>query len=1167
MMFTPRRWLSLLSILSVLGQGVPLHGEESLIANGNFEEWQPAGGVLAEGGEYRQWALNGSNLIPAAWTLNAWFKGELTAVLDGDSGTRFPRIRAPRDRDANIELPRIDPELLKGLAVLRFRVRYRGGPVLLKSYESLTPGKAPAVITVDASSGPPMGGRSDNTWRTFECRYFLPDVPFRLALGVAAGREADVRGAELLPEVLELGEGGQWLNARDFGATGSGAETNATVTAGSHQIAVAEIEDFAAGQNVTLSKCNPQYNACTVRGPTSMYGKCDLAFDDALEVRGFDGSGGDWLVFIIEVTSVAPRTFRWSDDLARSWRGTGVPVEAGWQALSGGLEIRFKESDQLAPGHVLSISARTQLRTVIERVEGNTVWLRDPPTRSSDQAVMKHSDTAALQEAVDVAAKLGLNLHIPDGHYRLHRGLHTRGANLTIAGRSGEKTLLDITDGVGAVIDVRGGENVTVRNLKMVGHTSLAEKPGTMRNVNRVPFWCCALKPCSAMTFHSVGNMLVENVHASKMASEAFYCQAASRVGGETPPKQYTRSLIFRRCSVTDCAANAFNNNDTSENTTVEYCRIDGAGWHAYEGPARFIRLIGNYVRNAGPFTIGDMSHRHKHLNELGCGQAIIRDNVFESGGRCGGITVNHGARQVCIANNIFVNYNGTAINVSSHTTRNSFPSKEMTVTGNIIDLTYRGEGAKARTGIKIDASHVIVSDNQVYVRGDRIVGTTGISLTEGIQDVIVHDNQIRNCGRGVTARRRPSAVSAVVDAKTFKERSLPLEWHVSECYRGWHVVWLADRSVSTIDVFDPDTLEFRLTEAKQDLDVGDSFELFPPESRWLIHDNIVSDCMVPVSLDVYGSSTSLFRSNQVSRGRATDVACAIRVAGRFSLIDNQFHGFETEDCMTLELVPDKAGRPLGSLIRGNLFQQSRVPVVERASGLWGSCHASGNLHSSPSSWPLEPFATPLTVVPAEGVDTSRRVPAPAPPTQLKIDGDTTEWPWKSPAGVGRLAIGPGGEQAGQVDLFCAAADGASLYLAFRITHGRANAIVHSEEPYRGDGLEIAFRNRSATRRTPIFMLWCSPEPRVVGTTHGGATVKQAKTLEEAITYSARTTPDGWTCELRIPFAGMGLTRADVSTLKFNVGSLHKKDDMWLVWTTTGAAIYQVDSAGDIVLE
>ncbi|MBT4822596.1 MAG: hypothetical protein HON70_43215, partial [Lentisphaerae bacterium] len=168
MMFTPRRWLSLLSILSVLGQGVPLHGEESLIANGNFEEWQPAGGVLAEGGEYRQWALNGSNLIPAAWTLNAWFKGELTAVLDGDSGTRFPRIRAPRDRDANIELPRIDPELLKGLAVLRFRVRYRGGPVLLKSYESLTPGKAPAVITVDASSGPPMGGRSDNTWRTFE---------------------------------------------------------------------------------------------------------------------------------------------------------------------------------------------------------------------------------------------------------------------------------------------------------------------------------------------------------------------------------------------------------------------------------------------------------------------------------------------------------------------------------------------------------------------------------------------------------------------------------------------------------------------------------------------------------------------------------------------------------------------------------------------------------------------------------------------------------------------------------------------------------------------------------------------------------------------------------------------------------------------------------------
>ena len=235
------------------------------------------------------------------------------------------------------------------------------------------------------------------------------------------------------------------------------------------------------------------------------------------------------------------------------------------------------------------------------------------------------------------------------------------------------------------------------------------------------------------------------------MSSEAFYCQGSSRRNGKVP-EIYTKSLTFRRCSVIDCAANAFNNNDTSENTTVEYCRIDGAGWHAYEGPGRFIRLIGNYVRNAGSFTIGDMSHRDEDLNELGCGQAIIRDNVFESGGRCAGILVNHGARQVCIANNLFINYNGNAITVSGRTVRTSYPSKNMTITGNIIDLSYRGEKQVSRTGIKIEASHVIVADNQIYVRGTRINETTGISISEGIEDVIVHDNQILNCDEGLIA-------------------------------------------------------------------------------------------------------------------------------------------------------------------------------------------------------------------------------------------------------------------------------------------------------------------------------------------------------------------------------------------------------------------------------
>jgi hypothetical protein len=157
------------------------------------------------------------------------------------------------------------------------------------------------------------------------------------------------------------------------------------------------------------------------------------------------------------------------------------------------------------------------------------------------------------------------------------------------------------------------------------------------------------------------------------MANEAFYAQGPVRQG-EKEPDQYQKSLTYLRCTVTDCAANAFNNNDRGENTSILYCRVDGAGWHAAEMPARFLRVIGSYFRNTGAITVGDMSHRFEDLNELGCGQAFICNNVFEGIGRCGGIAVNHGSSQVVISGNVFINFNGDAITVSSTTVRPALP-------------------------------------------------------------------------------------------------------------------------------------------------------------------------------------------------------------------------------------------------------------------------------------------------------------------------------------------------------------------------------------------------------------------------------------------------------------------------------------------------------------
>ncbi|NUQ64230.1 MAG: hypothetical protein HUU20_17305 [Pirellulales bacterium] len=65
--------------------------------------------------------------------------------------------------------------------------------------------------------------------------------------------------------------------------------------------------------------------------------------NDAAEMRGYDGTAGRWLVYLVEVDSADRLTFRFSDDMARTWKGTRGPVTFQWQPLSGGVEIQFKK--------------------------------------------------------------------------------------------------------------------------------------------------------------------------------------------------------------------------------------------------------------------------------------------------------------------------------------------------------------------------------------------------------------------------------------------------------------------------------------------------------------------------------------------------------------------------------------------------------------------------------------------------------------------------------------------------------------------------------------------------------------------------------------------------------------------------------------------------------
>ncbi len=969
------------------------------------------------------------------------------------------------------------------------------------------------------------------------------------------------------------------LNVRDCGASGSEYETTASATEGSKQITVANVGDFQVGQGVIVSRCNIRYESPTLWGPGEPYGS-SKALKDEVEFRGYDGTAGSWIVYLLEVDGANPPTFRWSDDPARlrwdhpkhGWTGEKVPLTFDWQKLSGGTEVKFKHMDW-QPGHMVTLSARDQLVSVIDKIEGNVLTLRHAANRTAKDALVRHNDQAALQATIDRAIREKRNVCFPAGYYRLAGSLYVRNAAIIIEGQSGVNTVLDISDGQGSCFSLVGGPEVTVRNFRMVGHTGLADAFGSFRTSSGFGFWACAVKGCNAVGIQGTERTLIQNVHASRMASECFYSQAPCRTS-TTEPKQYQKSLIYDHCSVTDCAANGFNNNDTGENTSVLYCRINGVGWHAWEGPARFIRLIGNYVRNAGPFTIGDMSSRPDDLHNLGCGQAIVTDNVFESVGndRSEGIVVNHGATQVVIAHNLFVNYNGTAITASSFTVSTSYPSNTISILGNMLDMTSVSDKPTGRTGIVVSASGTVVADNQVYVRGACDPRVTGLSIAEPALNVDVHDNVIRNCNVGLKTGRAATSVAEVVDPSTFHaaEGGVPFEWRTSHLYRGWTLVWLVGSKptgTSTIDAFDPVTCRFKLKEP-HDMKPGDRFEVFPPTgANWDLHDNTISGCREPVVLDSYGSETSLFRNNTIARGDTPNVPRAVVVAGRFDLLGNRISGFDEPSSAALVLRPDRVGRALRNLFRDNLIERCFCAVDESSKPLWDAAVKSGNQFlgcgQDLAGYTPRPQITPgLAAAAHKPILHARKLT-----TLPVIDGDVKEWPWSDAARVGKLELTPTGEPiASPHAQVCAGWAGTNLYVALRCDIPKGVKLAPALQ-WQGDGMEVSFRSGDPKNRTPIFILWGSAGGGFNSSDHGGASAQQVQRLEHDVSYAARIGQGVWTCEWRIPLAEFGLNPTTVKKLLFNAGVRSMAQDLWLSWAPTGGALYEVDNGGELVFD
>lgn len=740
-----------------------------------------------------------------------------------------------------------------------------------------------------------------------------------------------------------------WINVRECGASGSEFEAQGRMLKGSNRMEVEDAGDFQAGQWVIVAPAHFHSSGIIYKPDQSpLKTENQIPLSGEIELRGLDMTKS-WQTFILLFEKTNLLTFSWlavdpefQPVMANwTWQGHNLAMnDRDWYSLCDGVEMRFRKLDW-APGQVVAIHARTDLITQVKKIANKVIVLNDCAGQDAPQAVLRHFDQYALQNAINRAIAEKKSILIPAGRYRLRNSLQVKGACFRIEGEHRANTILDISAGNGPVFNLIGGREVAIRNLGMVGHTGFNELPFKSFKVSGgCPFWPTAnqqaeCKGCSAVIIDGTERALFEDLHVTRMASEAFYSHGSGRFEKQGSGDSYTKSIIYHRCCVIDCASNAFNNNDFAENTSILHCYVENVS-NFFEQSSRFTRVIGNTVRNATHF--GSTGNIHdagqKSFQVLGTGQTIITGNVFEfettPKDTGGGISIGSGPAQVIVSDNVFVNCGQrNVITASGRAFYPSMPARSITITGNIIDLTQVGDQPEfERIGIYVSASNVVVSNNQIYARGACAVKAAGIVISEQAVNVNVHDNLIENCGRGLQTGLIPYASwvynilgltnthgieSEVVEAigpGVFSEKKLFSVWDNSPGYRNWILCWLTgantgqssrikglrqtmvvERSgynnkaaVKVIELADAVTIT-----------PGDRFIIYPSQANWNIHHNTITGCQIPVELRSTESGTSRFKDNIIASGTSELAPVAVISSGKFLCSDNIIAGFDKE--------------------------------------------------------------------------------------------------------------------------------------------------------------------------------------------------------------------------------------------------------------------------------
>lgn len=649
-----------------------------------------------------------------------------------------------------------------------------------------------------------------------------------------------------------------YLNAADFGVVSSSFETKVTLKAGSPRAVLEEIGDFKVGDKVRFTGGDPRCDCLKIlQNNITMRTEFNHTAEEVIELRGWEGKNGTHVAYIIDIEKDDLMAFRFTDDLGRHWH-EGIKITGEWQPLSGGLEVRFKpiERDR---GFSLGIVMRSYFTATVEAIEGNTLILDRAP-KTSAEGVACHSNTEALQGAIDQALAMKKNLFLPNGYYKIDKTLVVKEpTSFTLRGESAENTVLDIGDGEigieapgGACVNPIGGTEFNMYDLSLRGGMGYEDRDmaGYIRLENGGHTWGFYFKKSNALCVNGTERVYVENCHARKMSAECFFSSSPARMGHDVPP-QYTKSLTFYRCSVEDCARNAFNTNDFSENAHVIDCRIVNVGGCSWEGASRFVQVKGCYFKNAGAVAIGNIRHRKEDFEILGSGQHVVSDNTFEGNCPYGAamIGVSAAAEQVIIRGNNFIKFNSNAIRIWGDTGPRDLPARNAIVSGNILDMTAEFSPSEKRIGINVQAEGVTVCDNQIYTNSVGAVpdeNVTAISIRDDAEGAIVHDNLIHGVGTPIEYERCECGVGEVLDGRSFtrganryRSASLPpIPRRRSHRYAGWIARW-ENGEESRIAGIDPETQVITLSE-ERDMKRGDKYTLHPPKELRLIHNNLI---------------------------------------------------------------------------------------------------------------------------------------------------------------------------------------------------------------------------------------------------------------------------------------------------------------------------------------